>query len=456
MSSLGTVRALAPVLLRAGGTSGMRHQARGTALAVLAFAITTALALSVLGGQRAFTVRAAMDDPFQKEWGDLYIVFAWVAVILLMVPLLSLGGAAARLGVARRDARLATLRLLGATPGEVVALTVTETAWQGLIGAALGMAGYVLLLPVWTIVPFQGGHLAIGELWVGPLILLAPLVVPALAALSAAFTLRRVVVSPLGVAQRTTPARLKAVRVVVAVAAMVGFLVVTTLSGFDSGLLIVLILGMLAAVFGSINLVGPWLIWLLGKISGGTARSAAGLLAARRLADDPKAAWRVVGGLGLASFVAAVLSLLPMISEVQGMAPGERIFLDDLVRGALLTLSITFVVAACSAGIIQAASVLDRRRDYALQTLAGVPVALLDAVRRREVLTPLLFVSATSAGMGLLVVMPFLGPGVEIGTAGLVMLVSCLVLGCLLVLAASEASRPLLRTVLRETSVRPD
>ena len=246
------------------------------------------------------------------------------------------------------------------------------------------------------------------------------------------------------------------VRVVVAAAAMVGFLVVTTLSGFDNGLLIVLILAMLAAVFGSINLVGPWLIWLLGKISGGTARSAAGLLAARRLADDPKAAWRVVGGLGLASFVAAVLSVLPMISEVQGMAPGERLFLDDLVMGALLTLAITFVVAACSAGIMQAASVLDRRRDYALQALAGVPVALLDAVRRREVLTPLLFVSATSAGMGLLVVMPFLGPGVEIGTAGLVMLVSCLVLGCLLVLAASEASRPLLRTVLRETSVRPD
>ncbi|MDM8086379.1 hypothetical protein QUV83_16520 [Cellulomonas cellasea] len=448
--------ALAPVLLRAGGASGVRQQARSTALAVLAFAITTALALSVLGGQRAFTVRAANGDPFQKEWGDLYIVLAWVAVILLMVPLLSLGGAAARLGVARRDARLATLRLLGATPREVVALTVTETAWQGLIGAAFGMVGYVLLLPVWTLVPFQGGHLAIGELWVGPLMLVALLVAPALAAVSAAFTLRRVVVSPLGVAQRTTPAGLKVIRLIVAVVAVIGFLVVTTLSGLDSAALTVLILGMLAAVFGSINLVGPWLIWLLGKIAGGTARSAAGLLAARRLADDPKAAWRVVGGLGLASFVAAVLSVLPMISEVQGMAPGERLFLDDLVMGAMLTLAITFVVAACSAGIIQAASVLDRRRDYALQALAGAPASLLDGVRRREVLVPLIFVSVTSAGMGLLVIMPFLGPGVQIGTPGLLMLGGCLVAGCLLVLAASEASRPLLRTVLRETSVRPD
>lgn len=451
-----TVMALAPVLLRAGGASGVRQQARSTALAVLAFAITTALALSVLGGQRAFTVRASNGDPFQKEWGDLYITLAWVAVILLMVPLLSLGGAAARLGVARRDARLATLRLLGATPREVVALTVTETAWQGLIGAAFGMVGYVLLLPVWTLVPFQGGHLAIGELWVGPLMLVALLVAPALAAVSAAFTLRRVVVSPLGVAQRTTPAGLKVIRLIVAVVAVIGFLVVTTLSGLDSAALTVLILGMLAAVFGSINLVGPWLIWLLAKIAGGTARSAAGLLAARRLADDPKAAWRVVGGLGLASFVAAVLSVLPVVSQVQGMAPGERLFLDDLVMGAMLTLAITFVVAACSAGIIQAASVLDRRRDYALQALAGAPASLLDAVRRREVLVPLIFVSVTSAGMGLLVIMPFLGPGVQIGTPGLLMLGGCLVAGCLLVLAASEASRPLLRTVLRETSVRPD
>ena len=53
----------------------------------------------------------------------------------LLVMCVSLGGAAARLSARRRDDRLATLRLLGATPAAVSALAVIESA---VLAAAVG------------------------------------------------------------------------------------------------------------------------------------------------------------------------------------------------------------------------------------------------------------------------------------------------------------------------------
>ena len=456
-----TVRTLAQNPLRrdaarAGG------EGTTTALAVLAFAITTALGLSVLGGLHAFVTRAA--DPVggvTAEDGEVYVVLAWVAVVLLVVPLLALGGAAARLGVSRRDARLATLRLLGVTPREVVALTVVETAWQGAAGALLGVLGYGLLLPLWMQVSFQSTRLGAAELWVGPGTLLGAVVaVPLLAAVSAMVSLRRVVVSPLGVARRQTPPGLRWVRMLAVVVAVVLFsLVLQVVGKLDVALVVAagMALATLALVFGTVNLVGPWLVGLLGRVMARTARRPATLLAGRRLLDDPRAAWRVVGGVGLASFVAGILSVLTTLARADTAGdPAGQMLVDDIMTGGLLTLAIAFVLAAVSAGIMQAAGVLDRRREYALQQLAGVPVEMFDAVRRREVMAPLVLVTSFSAGIGLTVLVAFFGLGQAAEVSGLLLLLGCLVGGALLVLAATETSRPLLRSVLAVTPVRPD
>ena len=458
---MSAVLALAPRLRRAGG----RDSRLTTALAVAAFAVMTALTLSVIGGLLGFAGRAADPaDAYQRANGDTYVVFAWTAVVLLVVPLLTLGGSAARLGVARRDARLATLRLLGVTPREVVALTVVETAWQGLAGAVAGALGYVALLPVWTRVPFQGSTFSAGELWVGwPVLAAACVVVPLLAVVSGVVSLRRVVVSPLGVARRQTPPRMRAVRAVLALAAMGLFMVVTLVLGQLGAFAIAFAIGSLALGFAALNLVGPWALGLVGRLRVRRARTPAQLLAARRLVDDPRATWRVVGGLGLAGFVAGALAVVPLLasgSAGDGASAAEvaemRTFTGDLMRGALLTLAITFLVAAASAGITQAATVLDRRREYALQVLAGAPVALLDSVRRREVLVPMLLVAVGSAATAVLMMSPVFGVAGVTDPSGLLLLVTCLTAGCLLVLGATETSRPLLRSVLAEPQVRPD
>lgn len=451
---MNAVVALAPHLRRAGG----RDTRVTTALSVTAFAVSTALTLSVVGGLLGFADRAAHPaDALQRELGTLYVQLAWTALILLVVPLVTLAGAAARMGVARRDARLATLRLLGATPREVVALSLLETCAQGLVGSVVGVLGYVALLPLWALVPFQGGTFSVAELWVGPLVVLAVLVaVPVLAAVSGVVSLRRVVVSPLGVARRTTPPGLKVVRVVVLAVALVGFAIATAAAGRLAAALVAVLLGFLAAGFGAMNLVGPWVLGIMGRVQARRARTPVRLLAARRLADDPRGAWRVVGGLGLAGFVAGALAVVPMFTSGQQVDRQGEILNDDLVTGAMLTLVIAFLLAAVSAGIQQASTVLDRRREYALAHLAGMPVELLDAVRRREVTGPMVRVAGGSSLVAVVMLSPLFKTAAFSDWRGIVLLVGCLVGGCLLVLAATETSRPLLRSVLAEPLVRAD
>lgn len=447
-----SVLALAPRLHPGGSMT--------TVLAVVAFAVTTAFGLSVVGGLLGFIGRA--EHPVSPDLADMsgtYVTLAATAVVLLVMPLLSLAGAAARMGVSRRDARLATLRLLGVTAGEVRVVTALETAAQGLAGALLGTLGYAALLPVWTRIAFQGQPFTAGELWVGPLgVLGAVVVVPLLAAVSALISLRRVAVSPLGVARRTTPPALSWLRSLGLLATVGAFLMVTGI-GIRAPVVVVfaVLLGLLGGVLATLNLVGPWLIAVAGRVMARLARTPATLLAGRRLMDDPRASWRVVGGLGLAAFVAGCLSVLPSLASAEptGDAAGDLV-LRDVVTGGVVTLAISFAVAAASAGIMQASSVLDRRREYALQRLAGVPTELFDQARRREVMAPLLLVAGTASGVALLLAAAVFGAAGATDVSGLVLVGGFLVGGVLLMLGATETSRPLLRSVLRETVVRAD
>src|SRR5699024_4632250 len=122
-------------------------------LAIVAFAVTTAVSLLVLGGWSAFAARAQA-DPTDTDLG-FYVTLAGIASGLLLVPLVTLGGAASRLAVARRDARLAALRLAGATTPQVVGLTLLDSARQALLGGLAGVAGYFALIPIVQLVVFQ-------------------------------------------------------------------------------------------------------------------------------------------------------------------------------------------------------------------------------------------------------------------------------------------------------------
>ncbi|RJL22845.1 ABC transporter permease [Bailinhaonella thermotolerans] len=236
--------------------------------------------------------------------GMVYRSLAIIASVLMVVPLLVFGGAAARLTVARRDQRLAALRLVGATPAQVIAMTVAEAMLTALGGALAGLAAYAALSPLLSGIEIGGGPWFASDLWPGVLPTLGVIAaVPLLVGVSAVVGLRRVVVSPLGVAKRETPPGMRALRLVGFVAALA---VVPMLSRDTSAGIIAVVIG---AAFLAINLIGPWVVGIIGRVAARTARGPARLLAARRLVDDPRAAWRTVSGVALTGFVAGFIGL---------------------------------------------------------------------------------------------------------------------------------------------------
>ena len=86
----------------------LRSRDRATsALTVAAFALPHAFLLAVTGGVMAFGARAAVaatsataDDPSSLDgMAPFYVMLAYFAATLLVVPIISMGAAAARLGM---------------------------------------------------------------------------------------------------------------------------------------------------------------------------------------------------------------------------------------------------------------------------------------------------------------------------------------------------------------------
>jgi hypothetical protein len=359
----------------------------------------------------------------------------------MVVSVLTLGGLAARLAASRRDQRLATLRLSGATSGQVVVMTLAEAAGQALLGGVLGVVLYASVLPGLARLDFQGRPFSVGELWVGVPVALAVLGAVALLAVgSGLMGLRRVVIGPLGVTARVSPPRLRWWRAGGVVAATAGWLVV---AGLRHDLEVAVLLVVLVGVVATVNLVGPYLVMLLGVVAASASRGLPTLLAARRLVDDPRSTWRAVSAIGLGIIVAGLSTMVAGRDDAGG-PEGYAYVGRDMATGAFLTLAIIAVVSATSTGVVQAARVLDQRDQYRALALAGAGQPALHAARTREVALPLMVTVVLAGGMTLALMVPFaqrIGPDLVLrfGVA--------MVAALALMVASVVVSRPLVRSV---------
>lgn len=367
-------------------------------LSAIAFAFATAALLAVLGGVNAFRVRLETGAVDAAE-GGFVLTLAFVAAALLLPAVWTLAQAAVRLAVARRDDRLAALRLAGATRGQVTAMAVLDALAQAVVGVVVGAALALAVTPAIARIEFQGMPFAPGELlppmWVW---LAAAGAVIATALAAALASLRRVHVTPLGVAQRVRAKRLSLWRLggfALAATAYIA-IVVNDLIPVELGVSIAL----LAIVVLSYSLIGPLVIqcvaWLVAK----GARAPATLLAARRVVDDPRGAFNIVGAMAIAVMAGGIASLAPATT-----APGDPLGVD-IATGAALTIAIAGVLGAVLAGIAQSAKVLDQRREHQAMHRMGVDLPVMRAALVRQVTIPLLVGVGGAAGVALLLILP--------------------------------------------------
>ena len=384
-------------------------------LAIVAFAAATAIFLTVLGGVHGFIWRASADhtvtclfnldacqpgtvaawkqqasDPTNlAQFYGAYVALAVFACMLLVVPFVALAGSAAR-------------------------LTALDAAGQAVIGALIGIAGYCALMPAVMLIPFQEQRFTFEQLWVGALALIATLAgVAVLALISSLVTLRRVVITPLGVTSRAAAALPSGARVVlftvVMVVAMFVFKNPAVLAQAGQAVMYAVILGFILLCFALVNLAGSWVVTARAKAKAKHPKDAATMIAMRRILDNPKRAWRNVSGIALAVFIAGITSICGFFGSAAVVGDANdpfTVFIRDIGTGGILTLVFAAVLAAVSSGVMQAGSVYDQAGEYRMLVLEGTDVKTLNRARFIEVLTPLNIVVIVAGGCSMLLMAP--------------------------------------------------
>jgi hypothetical protein len=248
-----------------------------------------------------------------------------VVGLALALPVLIFIGTATRLSAARREQRFATMRLVGATPRQVSLIAAAESVVAAAVGVAIGFGLFFVLRTPLATIPFTGQSFFPAELTLSlPDILAVAVGVPVAAAVAARLALRRVNISPLGVTRRVTPPPPRAWRVLPLLVGLadLGFVVVHGKPASPAGQILVLVPGFALIMIGLV-IAGPWLTMAGARVMARRASRPGALIAARRLADDPRAAFRAVSGLVLALFIFTVTATLLATQDTKHYASPE-------------------------------------------------------------------------------------------------------------------------------------
>ncbi|MEW2427400.1 FtsX-like permease family protein [Micromonospora sp. NPDC047644] len=241
----------------------------------------------------------------------------------LLFPVLIFIGTATRLSAARREQRFAAMRLVGATPRQISTVAAVEAAAAAVAGTAVGFGLFYALRDPLAGIPFTGMPFFPSDMSLGVLdALLVALGVPAGAAVAAQVSLRRVRISPLGVTRRVTPRAPRAYRLIpMALGLAVLFLAIGFRPETSDGQAAVFLPGLLLVMVGLV-FAGPWLTMVGARVMARYANRPATLIAARRLADNPKGGFRAISGIMLALFVTSVsVGVITTIVANRGPAP---------------------------------------------------------------------------------------------------------------------------------------
>lgn len=248
---------------------------------------------------------------------NLYRLAFGIGAVVILFPLMILINTATRLAATRREERLAALRLVGATPHQVNVIASVDAVVTASAGLVFGILVFLGIRPLLASISFSG--MQFFGYTVTPTLLgylSVTVLVPLLAAVSSVVSLHRVRITPLGVSRRATPRPPGWWRVLPLLAGIPLFIypLVSNPSKPDSALPVA---GLLLIMAGLV-LGGSWLTMEIARIMARVARGPSALLAARRLSDNPKLAFRTSSGLVLAVFAGSLIAcIVPAFNAAQ-------------------------------------------------------------------------------------------------------------------------------------------
>ena len=264
------------------------------------------------------------------------LIFSVVALALL-TPVLIFIATATRLSAARREQRFAAMRLVGARPRQISFIAAVESTVAATAGVAAGFGLFFVLRIPLAAIPFTGEPFFPSDLSLSLRdILVVAIGVPVAAAVAARLALRRVQISPLGVTRRVTPKPPRAWRILPLLAGLaeLGFFVVHGRPLTAAAQTKAYVPGFLLIMIGLV-IAGPWLTMISARIMARRTSRPSTLIAARRLGDDPRGAFRAVSGLVLALFITTVAVAAITTQDAKedhpvGWVSASNVLVDDL------------------------------------------------------------------------------------------------------------------------------
>jgi hypothetical protein len=274
----------------------------------------TPAALNSIGGTSWVT--AIYTGAGQQVFTSFFKVAFYIGVIAVLLPMLVLISTATRLAADRREERFAAVRLVGGTPADIRLIATVEAVISSFAGALLGTVVFLLVRPLLAGSSLLGTSYFESDLtptiwgYIGMLV-----IVPIAAAVASLISLRRVQISPLGVSRRATPKKPTLWRLSVLVTGLALYVFGLSRTTHNS-IGVQAYPGILITMIGLV-IAGPLLTAWSARLFGRVARGSSALLATRRIADNPRVAFRSVTGLVLAVFLGTMVGIL--VPAINGM-----------------------------------------------------------------------------------------------------------------------------------------
>lgn len=432
-----------------------------TLVAIISLTVSSTIAYLVAGGTWMFyqrslrpqdfhvvqeTLANGPDDPIMSIW----VIMALFACAFLVPTIVSLTAQAAVLGASGREKRLATLRLIGLSSGDITRMTMLETAVQAAIGIVLGGFISVLLVPIFSNMKFQDVYISASELilpWWG--YLTVAVVVFVLAITASVVGMQRVRVEPLGVSRKEMPPALKYRSAILFVVFTVFTLIMVDRTSMSSGIAAMAIVAAVVSInVMLINWVAPFLLqvfYRMVSIMPGTSH----FVASQRIAADAKTTWRRSASMAFFGVIAGYLVISPVgadgLTAMMSEEPGVLMMFRDLATGGILTLVFGFILSAMSVFLGLASQIFEQAHLTRSLHLMGVSRSFYFRTQVFETLGPIIIVSLIGFTFGVMLGSVMLSSGIadvnfpmRLAMAG-----SILGIGWLFPLASIAAVEPL-------------